>query len=45
MNLTHKLLVCADDSNLLGGYINIMKKNAEDLFLASKEFSLEVNEN
>jgi hypothetical protein len=39
---THHLLVYADD-NILGGSIHSIKKNAEDLVLASKETGLEVN--
>jgi hypothetical protein len=43
LNGTHQLLVYADDVNLLGDYINIIKKNAEALLGTSKEIDLEVN--
>jgi hypothetical protein len=44
-NGTHYLLVCADDVNLLGGDIrvDIIKKNTQTLFDASKEVGIEVN--
>jgi hypothetical protein len=43
LNGTHQLLVYADDINILGGSIHSIKKNAEDLVIASKEIRLEVN--
>jgi hypothetical protein len=43
LNGTHQLLVYADDINILGGSIHSIKKNADDLLIASKEISLEVN--
>jgi hypothetical protein len=43
LNGTHQLQVCADDADLLGDNINIIKKNAEAVLDASKEIGLEVN--
>jgi hypothetical protein len=43
LNITHQLLVYADDVNLLGENINIINKNAEALLDVSKEIGLEVN--
>jgi len=37
LNGTHQHLVYADDSDVLGGSVHIMKKNAEALVVASKE--------
>jgi hypothetical protein len=42
LNGTHQLLLYADDVNILGGSIHSIKKNAEDLVIASKETGLEV---
>jgi hypothetical protein len=38
-----RLLVCADDVNLLGDNIDIIKKNTQTSIDASKEVGLEVN--
>jgi hypothetical protein len=43
LNGTHKLLVYADDVNILGGSVHAIKKNKEALVVASKEIGLEVN--
>jgi hypothetical protein len=44
LNGTHKLLVYADDVNILGESVRTIKKNAEALVVA-KEIGLEVNAN
>jgi hypothetical protein len=43
LNGTNKLLFYADDVNILGGIVHTIKKNAEDLAVASMEIGLEVN--
>jgi hypothetical protein len=43
LNGTHQLLAYADDVNLLGDNIDIIKKNTETLIDASKEVGLEIN--
>ena len=43
LKCTHQLLVYADDVNILGGSIHIIKKNEEALVVPSKETELEVN--
>jgi hypothetical protein len=43
LNKTHQLLVYADDINLLGDSINIIKENIESLLEASRYVGLEVN--
>jgi hypothetical protein len=43
LNSTHQLLVYADDVDVLGGSVHIIKKNAEAFIVASKEIGLEVN--
>jgi hypothetical protein len=43
LNGTHQLLVYADDVSILGRSVRSIKKNVEDLVIASKETGLEVN--
>jgi hypothetical protein len=43
MNESHQLLVYADDVNLIGENVKIIKKNRGSLLDASKEVGLEVN--
>jgi len=43
LNGTHQLLVYADDVNILGGSVHIVKENAEALLVGTKEIGLEVN--
>jgi hypothetical protein len=43
LNGTHQLLAYADDVNVLGGSVHTVKKNVEDLVVATKEIGLEVN--
>jgi hypothetical protein len=43
LNGTHQLLVYADDVNLPGDNIDIIKKNIETLIDAIREVGLEVN--
>jgi len=43
LNGTHQLLAYADDVNILGGSIHILKENAEALVAASREIGLEVS--
>jgi hypothetical protein len=42
-NGTHQLLAYADDVNILGGNVHVVKKNTEALVAATKEIGLEVN--
>jgi biotin operon repressor len=39
----HQLLVCTDNVNILGDYINTTKKHIETLIDATKEDGIEVN--
>jgi len=43
LNRTHQLLAYADDVNILGGSIHILKENAEALVAATREIGLEVS--
>jgi hypothetical protein len=40
LNGTHRLVVYADDVNILGGSVHAIKKNTEALVVASKEILL-----
>jgi hypothetical protein len=42
LNGTYQFLVCADDINILGGSVHVIKKNTEALVIASKETGLEI---
>jgi hypothetical protein len=43
LNVTHQLLAYADDVNILGGSLHILKENAEALVAATREIGLEVS--
>ena len=43
LNGTHQLLAYANDVNIVGGSIHMVKENAEGLVVATKEIELEVN--
>jgi sorting nexin-29 len=43
LNGTHQLLVYADEVNLLGDSVNIIKENSETLLEASRDIGLEIN--
>jgi hypothetical protein len=43
LNVTHQLLVHADDFNILGRSVHTIKKDTEALVVTSKETGLEVN--
>jgi hypothetical protein len=43
LNGTHKLLVYADDVNLLGDGVNTIKENSETLLETSRDICLEIN--
>ena len=43
LNGTHQLLAYADDVNILGGSIHILKENADALVAATREIGLEIN--
>ena len=43
LNGTHQLFVYAEDVNILDGSVCTMKKNTDDLVVASKEIGPEVN--
>jgi hypothetical protein len=43
LNGTHQLLFYADDVNILGGSVHIIKENVEALVVASMQIGLQVN--
>jgi len=43
LNGTHQFLVYADNINMLGGSLPTIKKNRENVLIASKEIELDVN--
>ena len=43
LNGTHHFLAYADDVNILGGSVHMVKENVEALVVATKEIGLEVN--
>lgn len=43
MNRTHHLLVCADDTNILSGNVNTIKKNMKGPLDANEEDDKEEN--
>ena len=43
LNVTHQLLVYADNVNMVGGSVHTVKENEEALVVTSKEIVLEVN--
>jgi preprotein translocase subunit YajC len=43
LNVTHQLLVYADDVNISGGSVGTVKKIADALVVATKKTGLEVN--
>ena len=45
LNGTHQVLAYADDVNILGGSIYILKENAEALVAATRKIVLEINAN
>jgi hypothetical protein len=41
LNVTHQILICADDVNLVGEDVNIMKKNTKAILNCCEEIGIE----
>jgi hypothetical protein len=43
LNGTHRVLIYADDVNLLGDSVNTIKENSETLIVSNRDIDLEIN--